>query len=103
MGYQKGPVGATLDFVFPVPGCPPMRPEPSFIVFVSFYFPLDFPPCNFLLCLTIFHAGWHQPRHLVLTEYLVPLQTATERIANRAVNEAQKKAKEDRRKKERRK
>ena len=29
---------AILDFVYPVPGHPPMRPEPGYIVFVSFSF-----------------------------------------------------------------
>ena len=28
--------GAVLDFVYPVPGHPPMRPELGYIVFVSF-------------------------------------------------------------------
>ena len=31
-------VGATLDFIYLVPGHPPMRPEPSYVVFVSFPF-----------------------------------------------------------------
>ena len=31
-------VGATLDFVYPVPGHPPMRPKPGYVVFVSFPF-----------------------------------------------------------------
>ena len=31
-------VGVALDFVYPVPGHPPMRPEPGYIVFVSFPF-----------------------------------------------------------------
>ena len=30
-----GDAGATLDFVYPVPGHPPMRPEPGYIDFVS--------------------------------------------------------------------
>ena len=30
--------GATLDFVYPMPGHPPMRPEPGYVVFVSFPF-----------------------------------------------------------------
>ena len=30
--------GAALDFVYPVPGHPLMRPEPGYIVFVSFPF-----------------------------------------------------------------
>jgi len=28
--------GAVIDFVYPVPGHPPMRPELGYIVFVSF-------------------------------------------------------------------
>ena len=31
-------VGATLDFIYPVPGHPPMRLEPGYVVFVSFPF-----------------------------------------------------------------
>ena len=31
-------VGATLDFVYPVLGHPPMRPEPGYVVFISFPF-----------------------------------------------------------------
>ena len=31
-------VGAPLDFIFLVPGHPPMRPEPGYVVFVSFPF-----------------------------------------------------------------
>ena len=31
-------VGAPLDFIFLVPGHPPMRPEPGHVVFVSFPF-----------------------------------------------------------------
>ena len=30
--------GAALDFVYPMPGHPPMRPEPGYVVFVSFPF-----------------------------------------------------------------
>ena len=30
--------GATLDFVYPVSGHPLMRPEPGYVVFVSFSF-----------------------------------------------------------------
>ena len=30
--------GAVLDFVYPVPGHPPMRPEPGYIIFISFLF-----------------------------------------------------------------
>ena len=29
-------VGVPLDFVYPVPGHPPKRPEPGYIVFISF-------------------------------------------------------------------
>ena len=31
-------VGATLDFIYPVPGHPPMWPEPGYVIFVSFPF-----------------------------------------------------------------
>ena len=30
--------GATHKFIYPVPGHPPMRPEPGYVVFVSFSF-----------------------------------------------------------------
>ena len=33
----KDTTGATLDHVYPVPGHPPMRPEPGFLEFVSFF------------------------------------------------------------------
>ena len=29
--------GTVLDFVYPVPGHPPMRPEPGFVDFVSLF------------------------------------------------------------------
>ena len=35
MEPMKDSVGAVLDFVYPVPGHPPMRPEPGFVDFVS--------------------------------------------------------------------
>ena len=34
----KDDMGATLDFVYLVPGHPPMRLEPGYVVFVSFPF-----------------------------------------------------------------
>jgi len=30
--------GATLDFIYPVPGHPPMQSEPGYVIFVSFPF-----------------------------------------------------------------
>ena len=36
--------GAALDFVYPVPRHPPMRPEPGYVVFVSF--PFSYLPFN---------------------------------------------------------
>jgi len=39
MEPMKDSVGAVLDFVYPVPGHPPMRPEPWFVDFVSFLSP----------------------------------------------------------------
>ena len=44
MEPMKDSAGAILDFVYPVPGHPPMRPEPGFVDFVSF-----FASCSFLL------------------------------------------------------
>ena len=31
--------GAALDFIYPVPGHPPMQPESGYIVFISSLFP----------------------------------------------------------------
>ena len=39
MEPSKDTAGVVLDFVFPVPEHPPMRPEPGFIDFVSFLSP----------------------------------------------------------------
>jgi len=39
MEPTKDSVGAVLDFVYPVPGHPPMQLEPGFVDFVSFLFP----------------------------------------------------------------
>ena len=36
MEPSKDTTGATLDHVYPVPGHPPMRPEPALFDFVSF-------------------------------------------------------------------
>ena len=30
--------GAALDFIYPVPGHPPMQPEPGYVIFVGFPF-----------------------------------------------------------------
>ena len=42
MEPSKDTAGVVLDFVFPVSGHPPMRPEPGFIDFVSFPSPYSF-------------------------------------------------------------
>ena len=39
MEPSKDSVGVVLDHVYPVPGHPPMRPEPGFFDFVSFLSP----------------------------------------------------------------
>ena len=39
MEPPKDTAGAALDHVYPVPGHPPMRPEPGFFEFVSFLSP----------------------------------------------------------------
>ena len=44
MEPTKDSAGAVLDFVYPVPGHPPMRPELGFVDFVSFL-----ASCSFLL------------------------------------------------------
>ena len=43
----KDSVGAILDFVYLVPGHPPMRPEPGFVDFVSFLSPCSSFHLNF--------------------------------------------------------
>ena len=50
MEPTKDSVGVVLDFVYPVPGHPPMRPEPGFVDFVSFLF-----PCPFFFLLEFFY------------------------------------------------
>ena len=40
-------VGAVLEFMYPVPGHPPMRPEPGFVDFVSFLSPCSSFHLNF--------------------------------------------------------
>ena len=40
MELSKDTTGSTLEHVYPVPGHPPMRPEPGFLEFVSFFFPV---------------------------------------------------------------
>ena len=42
MEPSKDTAGVVLDFVFPVPGHPPMRPKPGFVDFVSFPSPYSF-------------------------------------------------------------
>ena len=42
MEPSKDTAGVVLDFGFPVPGHPPMRPEPGFVDFVSFLSPYSF-------------------------------------------------------------
>ena len=49
MGPLKDTTGAALDHVYPVPGHPPMRPEPGFFEFVS----LLSPRSSFYLNLTL--------------------------------------------------
>ena len=38
MEPSRDSAGAPLEFLYPVPGHPPMRPEPGYIVLVSFLF-----------------------------------------------------------------
>ena len=40
MELPKDTTGSTLEHVYPVPGHPSMRPEPGFLEFVSFFFPV---------------------------------------------------------------
>ena len=44
MEPSRDDAGAILDFVYPVPGHPPMRPEPGYIDFVC-----SFPCASFLI------------------------------------------------------
>ena len=45
----KDTAGVVLEFVFPVPGHPLMRPEPGFLDFVSFLFPCSSFRSKFLI------------------------------------------------------
>ena len=45
----KDSAGDVLDIVYPVPGHPPMRPEPGFFEFVSLLLPCSFFFLNFYL------------------------------------------------------
>ena len=47
MEPSKDTTGVVLDFMYPVLGHPPMRPEPGFIDFVSSPFPCLFVHMNF--------------------------------------------------------
>lgn len=71
MGSREGPTKTIRDIVFLVSGCPSMRPEPGFVVFISFQFSSGLLLCFFVLsdcpC-----TGWCQPEHLGLMEHLVP-------------------------------
>ena len=40
MELLKDTIGSTLEHVYLVLGHPPMRPEPGFLEFVSFFFPM---------------------------------------------------------------
>ena len=40
MELPKDSTGSTLEHVYPLPRHPPMRPEPWFLEFVSFFFPV---------------------------------------------------------------
>ena len=40
MEPSKDTAGSALEPVYPVPGHPPMRPEPGVLEFVSFFFPV---------------------------------------------------------------
>ena len=40
MELPKDTTGSTLEHVYPVQGHPPMRPEPGFLEFVSFFLPV---------------------------------------------------------------
>ena len=92
-------VGAPLDFVYPVPGHPSMRPKPGFVVFVSFLSScllLNLSPNPLVLTL----RRGDQPRDLVLMDHLAPLpRDLSVRAVNHAEGERLKKAKEDKRKK----
>jgi len=61
----KDSKGSVLDIVYPVPGHPPMRPEPGFFKFVSPLLPCSFlfPESPFfdtcaLIRLEVFNARW---------------------------------------------
>ena len=48
-GPMKDSIGRVLDIVYPVPGHPPMRPEPGFFEFVSLLL-----LCSFLFSESLF-------------------------------------------------
>ena len=65
--------GAPLDFIYPVPRHPLMRPEPGHIVFVSLPFPcLLFKRFLDLLILTLRGAGSAEGPHLHGSPGMVP-------------------------------
>ena len=99
MEPSKDTAGVVLDFVFPVSGHPPMRPEPGFIDFVSFLSPYSFfTRISNPLKLTL--GWWDQPRPLFFKESPAPLSKDRTLVkANRITAEWDKKMRELRKKK----
>ena len=91
--------GAPLNFVYPVLGHPPMRPEPGHVVFVSLPFScLLFNRFSNLLILTLRGARPAKGPHFM--DRSAPLlRDSSMRAVNHAQGERLRKAKEDKRKK----
>ena len=60
MEPTKDSCGAILDFVYPVPRHPPMRPEPGFFEFISLPFPCS-SSCQYLLYFLFLFLGCSGP------------------------------------------
>ena len=103
MELPREDADAPLNFVYPVPGHPPMRLEPGHVVFVSSPFScLFFNRFPNLLILTL--RGRDQPRDLIFMDHPASLpRDSSVRATNRTEGERLRKAKEDKRKKKQRK
>ena len=99
MEPSRDDAGAPLDFVYPVPGHPPMRPEPGHVVFISLPFScLFFNRFPDLLILTLRGVG--PAEDLIFTDHPAPLpRDSSMRATNHAEGERLRKVKEDKKRK----
>ena len=65
----KDSAGDVLDIVYPVPGHPPMRPEPGFFEFVSLLFPCSF-FCQYLRISDFLFSGCSGPAEAAFLQRL---------------------------------